>query len=100
MKKVKIPKLKPEEKEEIIKGYFKKIESKKRSIKVLNSFINSLVMAFLAMCNIIIAGLFFVVTIKTRSSFLEILTISAICTSVMVSHSFITVLNKKIKKRD
>ena len=100
MKKVKIPKLKPEEKELIIKNYFLKKDGEKRITEVLNNAINIIMLAFLAVCNVIVAGIFFVVTLKTGSSFAAIMTISAICTSIMISYNYVNVANYRTKKRN
>ena len=99
MKRIKIPKLKPEEKEEIIKDYFKKKESEKNISESITHIINIMVWAFLAVCNIITAGLFFIVAIKLQNSFVGLLGVSAICTSVLMSYNYIKYTIEKKKRK-
>ena len=99
MKQVKIPKLKPEEKEEIIKNYFQKKEGDKRIATILNNVINAIMLAFLAVCNVIVAGVFFMVALKTKSSFAALMSVSAICTSIVISYAYVQAAKENHKRR-
>jgi hypothetical protein len=99
MKTTKIPKLKPEEKEMIIRNHFQKLEGEKKITEVLTKVVNRLMLAFLAVCNVIAGGIFFVVALKTKSSFFFLMAVSAIITSIMVSFGYIN-SEKKTKKRN
>ena len=99
MKQVKIPKLKPEEKEEIIKNYFQKKEGDKRIAETIQAVINAIMLAFLAVCNVIVAGVFFMVALKTKSSFAALMSISAICTSVVISYAYVQTAKENHKRR-
>jgi len=94
MRKVKIPKLKAEEKEEIIKEYFRKKEGEIRVAEGITTSINLISLAFLAVGNILTAGLFFLVAAKIQSVFLGVLGISAICTSVLMSYTCVNYVKK------
>lgn len=99
MKKVKIPKLKPEEKEQIIENYFRKKEGDKKVAETIQTVLSTCTLAFLAVFNIIVAGVFFLVAVKTKSGFATVMVISSVCTSVLISNFYVQFAKQTKKKR-
>lgn len=99
MKTTKVPKLKPEEKEQIIKNHFQKIEGEKRLSKVMTHALTTIALAFLVVTNILAVGVLFIAASITKSSFGFMLSMGVMISAVIMCHSFVEHNIKKNKKR-